>query len=70
MPNNLYLADRAAVADAASLIANHGAAAAFEAALRADRSRSLGNHIHFCRWRQIERLVRVLEADHSLGTVH
>ncbi len=65
-----YLADRGAVADAASLIDTHGSAAAFEAAMRADRSRAIGNHIHFCHWRQIERLVRLLAAEYPLGTVH
>ncbi|WBH17251.1 hypothetical protein [Sphingomonas radiodurans] len=65
-----YLANRGAVADAASLMSTHGPDAAFEAALRADRSRSIGNYIHFCRWRQIERLVRLLETDYPHGTVH
>ena len=65
-----YLADRGAVADAASLIAAHGPGAAFEAAVRANRSRSLGNHIHFCRWRQIERLVALLATNAACGTVH
>jgi hypothetical protein len=66
----LYLADRQLVADASSLLHVFGAFAADEAALRADRSRSVGNVIHFCRWRQIERLVRVLATDQPLGTLH
>jgi hypothetical protein len=65
-----YLADRGAVADAASLIDTHGPYAAYEAAMRADRSRSLGNYVHFCRWRQIERLIALLATDAPFGTVH
>lgn len=66
----LYLADRHLVADASSLIRAFGAFAADEAAIRADHSRSLGNVVHFCRWRQVERLVRLLETDTADGTVH
>ncbi len=47
-----------------------GLAAGGEAAARADRSRDLGNHIHFCRWRQIERLIELLSSDEAIGTVH
>lgn len=65
-----YVADRAAVADAAALIDQFGDDAGFEAAARADHSRGLGNHIHFCRWRQIERLILVMCADKPIGTVH
>lgn len=66
-----YLADRQDVADAAALIARHGtAAAAREAAARAGRSRDLGNHIHFCRWRQIGRLIAWLDETPAERTVH
>jgi hypothetical protein len=65
-----YLADRRAVADADQLIAAFGAGAAFEAATRADRSRDVGNHVHFCHWRQIERLIGLLAAERAVGTVH
>lgn len=67
---HLYLADRHMVADASSLIHAFGAFAADEAAIRADRSRCLGNVVHFCRWRQVERLVRLLETDLPYGTLH
>ncbi|WP_242095509.1 MULTISPECIES: hypothetical protein [unclassified Sphingomonas] len=70
MPTMPYLADPKAVHDAAELIALHGPAAAEEAALRADRSRDIGNVVHFCRWRQIERLIAVMAAPGALGTVH
>lgn len=58
------------VADAASLMRVFGDYAADEAAIRADRSRSLGNVVHFCRWRQVERLVRLLAVNAPSGTVH
>ena len=65
-----YLADRTALDDAAALIAEHGDDAAFAAAERADAGRDIGNYLSFCRWRQVERLVTLLAADHAVGTVH
>lgn len=44
--------------------------AGYEAAARADRSRDLGNHIQFCHWRQIERLIVLLTHEGALGTIH
>jgi hypothetical protein len=75
MPGNLmsylpYLADRAEVFDAADLMTTFGDDAGFEAAARADRSRDVGNHVHFCRWRQIERLIVLLSVNRAVGTVH
>lgn len=64
------LVDRRSYEDAASLIATFGARAGLQAALRADQSRERGNHVHFCRWRQIERLVVLLSIERSIGTVH
>ena len=65
-----YVADRAMLAAANDLIDRFGGHAAIEAASRADRSRDLGNVVHFCRWRQIERLVALLNADEPAGTIH
>ncbi len=65
-----YLSDTAAVSDAAELIATFGADAGFQAAIRADRSRGLGNTRHFARWRQIERLIDLLASDEAIGTIH
>lgn len=62
--------DRREVAEAAELIRQFGEDAGGEAAARADRSRDRGNHIHFCRWRQIERLVVLLSIPRAVGTVH
>lgn len=44
--------------------------AGYEAAARADHSRDLGNHIRFCHWRQIERMIVLLSIDRPIGTVH
>lgn len=65
-----YLCDRAQVNAANALIDRFGAHAADEAAMRAGRSRDIGNHIHFCRWRQVERLVALLAGGRAVGTVH
>jgi len=65
-----YLADVRALSDADHLIATFGDSAALEAAARASRSRDLGNYIHFCRWRQVERLIDLLERREAVGTVH
>ena len=61
--------DFGCMAPVRALIEVFGAEAGFEAQARADRSRDLGNHLHFCRWRQIERLILLLGADHALGAV-
>ena len=66
----LYLANAAAITDADDLIATFGTSAALEAASRASRSRDIGNYIHFCRWRQVERLIELLEQREAVGTVH
>ncbi|MEO8722530.1 MAG: hypothetical protein ABI395_03265 [Sphingobium sp.] len=65
-----YLADRKSFDDATHLIAQFGANAGYEAAQRADASRDVGNHIHFCHWRQIERLIVLMSVDSAIGTIH
>jgi hypothetical protein len=70
MESHVHLPDRAAAADAADLITQYGDFAAIEAAARADRSREVGNVIHFCRWRQIERLITLLTEGAHSHTVH
>ncbi|MGE7204046.1 hypothetical protein ACQKJZ_00025 [Sphingomonas sp. NPDC019816] len=64
-----FVSDRD-VATAAEMIETFGESAGGEAAARAGRSRDVGNHIHFCRWRQIERLIGLLSTDVAFGTVH
>ncbi len=60
---SFYLPDAAALRDAEQLIANMGGDAENEANARAARSRDIGNHIAFCRWRQIGRLIAFLGDD-------
>jgi hypothetical protein len=65
-----YLADRTQVSAATELIVRYGVHAAAEASARADASRDVGNHIHFCRWRQVGRLIDWLAAGRASGTIH
>ena len=67
---HIHVQDRAALSEATDLIARFGTLAQAEAAARADRSRTLGNVIHFCHWRQIERAIEMLVAEEVTGTVH
>lgn len=62
--------DRAGLDQAHELMILFGELAAVEAAQRADRSRQVGNVIHFCQWRQIERAIEMLSMPHAVGTVH
>ena len=65
-----YIAGRLALAEASELIDRFGDEAAVEAAARAERSRVAGNVLHFCHWRQIERVIETLSSDEVRGTVH
>lgn len=65
-----YLTDVSEVALANELIALYGDGAFEEAALRADHSRNIGNHLHFCRWRQIGRLIDLMADQQVTGPVH
>ncbi len=58
------------VIEAEALMATFGKAAGLEAAERAEASRNIGNHLKYCRWRQIERLVILLSIETTLGTIH
>jgi hypothetical protein len=67
----LPVLDREALAEATDLIARFGGEnARLEAACRADKSRSVGNLLHFCRWREIERTIAMLELQGVTGRVH
>ena len=68
--DGIYINGRLALADASDLIDRYGDDAAFEAAVRAERSRDLGNVARFCHWRQIERVIATLACDEVRGTVH
>lgn len=65
-----YLSNRQSYEDAARLIEEFGDRAGHEALLRADAGRDMGNHITFCHWRQIERMILVMSIDKPIGTVH
>ena len=65
-----YIAGRLALAEASELIDRFGDEARREAAARAERSRDAGNVLHFCHWRQIERVIETLSSDQVRGTVH
>jgi hypothetical protein len=68
--HTLFIAGRATLDDASDLIRSFGDNAGFEAATRAERSRDAGNVVHFCHWRQIERVIVALAPDAPLGTIH
>ena len=70
MRHDVHLADRAALAEAASLIEKFGDYAPSEAARLAGCSRDAGNVIHFCRWRQIERMIVMLRDETVAGPLH
>ena len=65
-----YIAGRLVLAEASELIDRFGDEARLEAAARAERSRDAGNVLHFCHWRQIERVIETLSSDEVRGTVH
>jgi hypothetical protein len=67
---HIVFADRAAFAEAAELIERFGDFAASEAALRAGRSRDLGNFVHFCRWREVGRMIALICDEAVTGPVH
>ena len=66
---DFFVADRASALDAVRLLDLHGHGAGEEAGVRARRSRDRGNVASFCRWRQIERLLAVMQADRAAGDV-
>jgi hypothetical protein len=65
-----YLSDPVELREAEELMLLMGDDAGDEAAARADRGRDLGNHIAFCRWRQIGRLIDYLSQPAVIGTLH
>jgi hypothetical protein len=67
---NLPISDRATAEAATMLIATYGDDAGVVAAERAESSRDRGNLVHFCRWRQVERMVVALSIRHARGTIH
>ena len=70
MPASPYLADTRPHADAFDLLSSHGRDAGGEARARADRSRRVGNHLHFCRWREVARLIAAMGEARGGATLH
>ena len=70
MRHDIFMSDRAAVADASELLDRFGEFAALEASQRASRSRDLGNVVHFCRWREVVRMIDMLSDDQPEGSLH
>ena len=68
--HDIHITGQGAFAEAADLMAKFGDHAVSEARRRAGRSRELGNVIHFCRWREVERMIGTLEREDSEGLVH
>jgi hypothetical protein len=68
--HDVYLADGAAFSQASELLDHYGELAVSEAAQRASRSRDLGNVIHFCRWREVIRMIDMLSDDQVEGAIH
>jgi hypothetical protein len=68
--HDVFLADRAAFVDARELIESYGELAVVEAAQRASRSRDLGNVVHFCRWREVIRMIDMLSDERPEGALH
>ena len=66
----VHLPDRSAATDAAELITRFGDHAVSEAAARAALSRERGNVIHFCRWRQIGRMIELLSSGRGEAALH
>lgn len=66
----LFVADREAYDGAAELIDCFGEAALSEAAARAERSRDMGNHIHYTRWCRVGRVILLLGDPDPRGAVH
>ena len=64
------VSNRASVDEAAILIARFGEDAVIEAATRADAFRHTGNLHAFCRWRQVEQAIQLLQLEDIVGELH
>ncbi len=66
----LFVIDREAYDGAEELMEGWGEAALSEAASRAERSRDLGNHIHYTRWCRVGRAILLLGDPEPAATLH
>ena len=60
LEQTVFVVDREAYDGASELLDRFGESALAEAATRAERSRDLGNHIHYTRWCRVGRAILVL----------
>lgn len=65
-----FISGRKALDDAVELVAEYGPDAPLAAAMRAVKSREVGNVHNFCHWRQIERFTELLASNNIQGTIH
>ncbi len=66
----LFVIDREAYDGAEELMVGWGEQALAEAAARAERSRDLGNAIHYTRWCRVGRAILQLGDPESAATLH
>ena len=66
----LFVIDREAYDGAEELMEGWGEAALAEAASRAERSRDIGNHIHYTRWCRVGRAILLLGDPEPAATLH
>ena len=66
----MFVVDRETYEGAASLMSEYGLSALAEATARAERSRDLGNHIHYTRWCRVGRAILLLGDPDPIGTIH
>ena len=65
-----FVADREAYEFASALMAEYGDTALTEAVSRAERSRDLGNFIHYARWCRAGRAILLLADPRPAGSLH
>ena len=65
-----FLSGSRVVATAEALAREFGNEAALAASLRAAQSRARENAVHYCQWREVERLVDWMAAEDSGATRH
>ena len=70
LEQTVFVVDREAYEGASELLDLFGESALAEAASRADRSRDLGNHIHYTRWCRVGRAILVLGDPGHDGLLH
>ena len=70
LDQTLFVVDREAYDGASDLLDRFGESALAEAATRAERSRDVGNHIHYTRWCRVGRAILVLGDPGTSGLLH